>query len=88
MTAPTNKRRFGGEDKMETLIVLALVVWLPLALGVGAVAQERGNSFGNWFLIALVTSAPLALLFLIAMPSGGTVDDHALRRNICLGRVS
>jgi hypothetical protein len=52
---------------MEILIAVVIVAWLPLALGVGAVAQNRGYSFA-WFLIALLISAPLALLYLIAMP--------------------
>jgi hypothetical protein len=50
---------------MEILIAVVIVAWLPLALG--AVAQNRGYSFA-WFLIALLISAPLALLYLIAMP--------------------
>jgi hypothetical protein len=42
--------------------------WIILALGVGAIAQNRGDSFGRWFLVALMVSTPLALLYLIASP--------------------
>jgi hypothetical protein len=51
---------------MEIFYLLGFFWWIILALGVGDVAQDRGDSFGRWFLVALMVSTPLALLYLIA----------------------
>ena len=55
---------------MELIYPMAPILiplwWLVLALGVGAVAQELGDSFGRRFLVALFASPPMALLYLIA----------------------
>jgi hypothetical protein len=70
-------------------VELVIVAWLFLAVGVGYAADQRGLSGFGWFIIALLVSAPLALLFLIAAPAdAGMVDDRALRRNIRKGRAS
>jgi hypothetical protein len=53
---------------IEPLMLILILAWLSLAIGVGAVARKRGDSFGWWFFVALMISAPLALLYLIAMP--------------------
>jgi hypothetical protein len=71
---------------MDELIVMTFIFWwVPLAIGVGYVADQRGYSGIGWFIVALLASAPLALLFLIAIPAGAMVDDGALRRNIQAG---
>jgi hypothetical protein len=38
-------------------------------IGVGYVADQRGFSRFSWFFIAMATSAPVALLYLIATPA-------------------
>ena len=50
------------------VVFVIVVVWLVLAFAVGAVAKKRGRSPENWTAVGLVLGAPLALLFLIALP--------------------
>lgn len=48
------------------MITIVVVLWLGLAAAVGAAARSRGRSFGNWFVVAVLISPLLALIFLIA----------------------
>lgn len=64
--------------------------WLVLAVAVGAAANARGRSGIGWFILAVLISPVLALIFLIALPSRRgeritreqmAIDDRVLRRN-------
>jgi phosphotransferase system glucose/maltose/N-acetylglucosamine-specific IIC component len=66
------------------LTAIVAVLWIGIAIAVGSAANARGRSGGGWFLLALIFSPIIALLFLIAFPARAirtdAVDDAALRR--------
>lgn len=75
---------------------LAVMIWLILAIVIGAAASARGRSGGGWFLLALILSPLIAGLALLLFPSQkpirtvqadpGRVNDAELRRNIERGQ--
>ena len=45
------------------------IVWVALAIVVGAVANSRGRSGGRWFLLSLPVSPLIAGLLVFALPN-------------------
>jgi hypothetical protein len=74
--------------------MLIAVIWVTLAIIIGAAARARGRSGVGWFLLAVVLSPLIAGLLLIIFPdlrthalladirSASSVDDRALSRNL------
>lgn len=54
------------------------LLWIGLAVAVGMVATQRNRGSGNWFMVALVFSPVIAIIFLLAMPSLKPADTAAL----------
>jgi hypothetical protein len=53
------------------------VFWLALAIMVGVAANARRRSGGGWFVLAMLVSPLIALLFLIAFPMRATAASPA-----------
>ena len=51
---------------MDESTIVLLLVWLVLALAVGAFADKKGRTFIGWFLIAALLS-PLLAFILVAL---------------------
>ncbi len=49
-------------------MVLVFIIWACLALVVGAVANTRGRSGIDWFVLAFLISPLLALIFVLVLP--------------------
>lgn len=75
-------------------MIILVLLWLILAIAIGAAAGQRGRSGAGWFLLAVIISPLIAGLLLVIFPDLKTrslleaasepyqVDDHALKRNI------
>ncbi len=46
--------------------MVAVFFWVAFSVGVGMLAGKRGRGSGNWFVISVVVSPLLALIFLFA----------------------
>jgi hypothetical protein len=62
---------------MITTGTVLLVVYLILAIVIGAAANARGRSAIIWFLMALLLTPVLAVLLLIAFPQASADMVHA-----------
>jgi hypothetical protein len=83
-----------------TLVIILGVLWLVIAIVVGAAAGARGRSTVGWFLLSVLISPLLAGLLLAILPdlrtralieelhSGRSVDDRALRQSVQAGQRS
>ena len=72
-------------------MLVFLSFWFIISIVVGIAASSRGRSGFGWFLLAVLISPILALLFLIAFPPKqrhieNEIDDIELQRNIRRGR--
>jgi hypothetical protein len=45
------------------------IIWLVLAFLVGIAASSRGRSGAGWFLLAVIISPLIAILFVLALPN-------------------
>jgi hypothetical protein len=69
------------------MTLLIVIIWFVVSIFVGIAASSRGRSAFGWFLISLLLSPVLALLFLLVFPplsDGPTrhLDDAELQKNI------
>ena len=57
---------------MEAVVFLVIIIWISLCFVVGAITENKGNSFRAAFLISLLLSPIIGIVFALAQrPNAG-----------------
>jgi hypothetical protein len=64
-------------------MLLAVIAWIVLAIGAGAVATAKGRSGGGYFLLSLFLPL-IDFLIAVGMPSLMYIDQNGVRRRMTI----
>lgn len=64
------------------------ILWIAFAIAVGLLASKRGRGSGNWFLVSLLVSPLLGVIFLLAMEDlSGSSDATHVKCPACAEQI-